>query len=169
MSLTYNIVALVSVILLHSDPRGWPPLMDLPWLSTSLHDFWGRRWHQLLRRPFLLVGGVPFAHIYRALSGSASKNKNVAQKQGLSPSAIAFGTFVASGLHHSLMSYSTLRGRPYGYGTFFFFAAQSLGLALETEWRNKTGKRVGGFSGWIWTALWLIIGGQIFSKYCIGA
>lgn len=164
MLLTYDILTLISVILLQSDPRSWPPLMDSPWLSTSLHEFWGRRWHQLLRRPFLLVGGVPFTRIHRSLFGKASKNVETSQKQRLSPSALAFGTFLASGLHHSLMSYSTLRGRPYGFGTVLFFVAQSLGLALEREWRNRTGKRVVGFSGRIWTALWLVVWAQLFSK-----
>ncbi|ORY35824.1 hypothetical protein BCR39DRAFT_35392 [Naematelia encephala] len=27
----------------------WPKLMDKPWLSTSLSELWGKRWHQTLR------------------------------------------------------------------------------------------------------------------------
>ena len=42
-----------------SSKQDWPPIFDNPWASQSLHELWGKRWHQLLRRTFLVCGGYP--------------------------------------------------------------------------------------------------------------
>lgn len=165
MDATYDVLTFIAVGLFQSDPKSWPPFADSPWLSTSLHDFWGRRWHQTLRRHFLELGGVPFASIYRSLfdrnhpgAKTVGKVKSKTRNQG----AIAFGTFLISGLHHMLCTYATLRGEVMGWPCVLFFVAQSGGLMLEREWKRRTGKSVGGFGGWLWTTLWMLIVGQAF-------
>ncbi|KIY69437.1 hypothetical protein CYLTODRAFT_488939 [Cylindrobasidium torrendii FP15055 ss-10] len=54
----FDVGTLIGVGILRHDPKGWPPLFDKPWLSTSLSDFWGRRWHQIFRLCFIKVTAV---------------------------------------------------------------------------------------------------------------
>lgn len=145
---------LCGVTMFHSDPDLWPPFSDHPWFSTSLHELWGRRWHQLMRRSFFVTGGIPFAVLSRLC--------------GFSPDvvtdAVAFGVCLMSGLLHSWDYYALASGKTPGLPTILFFAAQGVGLALEREWRRRTGKRVNGFVGWMWVLLWTVGAGQACSK-----
>ncbi|KAI8451667.1 hypothetical protein BY996DRAFT_7279767, partial [Phakopsora pachyrhizi] len=73
------------------DPVNWPPIYDSPHLAESLTDFWGNRWHKLLRRTFLISGGKPLAFIYQKISGS-SKSVQMA--------CLLLGSFISSGITH---------------------------------------------------------------------
>ncbi|CAA7262938.1 unnamed protein product [Cyclocybe aegerita] len=84
-SMVYDLVTLIAVFSFDSSPTSWPPIMDRPWLSDSMHIFWARDWHQLLRQTFLVFGGYP--------------GKWLAGDLGM-----VFGTFVASGLFHEWTS-----------------------------------------------------------------
>ncbi|KAF9242076.1 hypothetical protein BU15DRAFT_60584 [Melanogaster broomeanus] len=46
LQLGYDQCIIPAVLILRQDPVQWPPAFDAPWFSTSLGDFWGRRWHQ---------------------------------------------------------------------------------------------------------------------------
>ena len=146
----HHIFMLVGVTFFHSDPVLWPPFSDNPWLSTSLHELWGRRWHQFMRRSLFVTGGIPSAVFSRLC--------------GLSPGAVkdatAFGACLVSGFLHSWDYYSLASGKTPGLPTILFFAGQGVGLALEREWRRRTGRRVGGLVGWIWVVLWTVGAGQ---------
>lgn len=155
----YDVFTFIAVAFLRSDPASWPPNTDSPWLSTSLHDFWGRRWQQHFRRPFFLLGGYPFALLVSSLL--SRRRRTITSGSG----AIAFGTFVASGLHHTWNPYAGMKGTLYGPSCFLFFVAQSVGLSLERMWKKRTGRPVGGLGGWLWVVLWIVVGGQPFSMF----
>ncbi|KAG9315803.1 hypothetical protein JVU11DRAFT_3452 [Chiua virens] len=70
---------LLALVALSSSPEVWPPVMDNPWISDSLHVFWAKRWHQVLRQTFFIYGGFP--------------GKWLAGDIGM-----LFGTFFASGM-----------------------------------------------------------------------
>lgn len=146
----YSILALSAVFLCGHNPASWPPVIDKPWTSTSLHDYWAMRWHQLLRQTFLVFGGFPLSYIFRF-------------NRMLSQVGLIIGTFLASGLFHNLSIYTM------GQGTSrhitVFFVAQGFGLILERLWRKVTGQRVGGWWGLIWVYLCIIGGGQLCSKF----
>jgi Membrane bound O-acyl transferase family len=108
------------------------PLMRSPARSTSLREFWGRRWntafHELASR-----------YTFKALR----------------PSVGALGatltTFLASGLMHELVI-SVPAGGGYGLPTGYF-VLQGVGLASE---RSQLGRLLGlgrGWRGWMFTAL----------------
>jgi len=146
MDQAHLVFMFVAVAIFHSDPSLWPPFTDSPWLSTSLHDLWGRRWHQLIRRSLFVTGGIPFAVLSRLCGLSPFVVTNVA----------AFGVCLMSGLLHSWDYYALASGKTPGIPTVLFFVGQGVGLAMEREWRRRTGKRVHGFFGWMWVLLWTV-------------
>ena len=72
------------------DTRAWPRLMHSPHRATSLHEFWGRRWHALPRRNNVHIGSKPLCALFRAIGLG----------RGAQTLAGAFGAFCLSGLLH---------------------------------------------------------------------
>jgi len=138
-NLTYDLVTLFAVVCLDSSPLSWPPIMGNPWHSESMHTFWAKEWHQLLRQTFLVFGGYP--------------GKWLAGDYGM-----VFGVFLASGLFHTCAMYSPHQG--FDHSTMVFFASQGFLLVFERLWRRFTGRRVGGWIGRLWVYFVLFAGGQ---------
>ena len=115
------------------------PIMSAPLRSTSLGEFWGKRWnlgfrqlaHELILRP-----------LHRTLG----------------PGAAGFLVFVVSGLIHDVVV-SLPAGAGYGLPTSYF-VLQGVGMAVE---HSEFGKRVGlarGALGWFFMALF--VAGPVF-------
>ena len=109
------------------------PIMRSPLASTSLGEFWGRRWNIGFRE---LSHGLVFQPVRRRL--------------GLVPATLA--AFFASGLIHDFVISFPARG---GYGLpTAYFLVQGIGVLLE---RSAIGRRLGlgsGVRGWLWVLLW---------------
>ncbi|KAF8841623.1 hypothetical protein BDN67DRAFT_949207 [Paxillus ammoniavirescens] len=135
----YQLQAVIFVTLFQQRPSQWPPLFDSPWLSTSLGDLWGRRWHQMLRHMLLTLGGRPFGYLFGRMGG-------------------IIGVFLLSGIFHDLEFRSLGRG---GNSLFLtgFFVINGVGVVLERIWKRVCGRRVGGIWGWIWTFSWMALWG----------
>jgi hypothetical protein len=106
------------------------PIMDAPLRSTSLAEFWGKRWnlgfHDLAR---MLV----FTPTRRAL-GAAGATLLV---------------FLASGVVHDLVISVPARG---GYGLpTLYFLIQAFGLLLERSSAGKSRRLGSGWRGWLYT------------------
>lgn len=140
--MVYDLITLLAVSLLDSSPTSWPPVVDNPWISDSMHVFWSKRWHQLFRQTFLVLGGYPGQWIAGDLG-------------------LPIGTFVASGLYHECAMYTMARG--FDYTVLVFFALQGPILILERMWKRLTGRRVGGLAGRVWVYCILFIGAQPMS------
>ena len=82
---------------------------DEPYLSTSLQDFWGRRWN-------LMVTNLLRQIVYKPMKSAAEK---VVSRQ-LSPLPAVVATFVVSGLVHELLFYYVIRASPSWEMTCFF-------------------------------------------------
>jgi hypothetical protein len=111
------------------------PLMNWPIRSTSLSEFWGRRWN------------IPFRDLtYRFLF------KPLSLRFGGAP-ALVIG-FLVSGLIHELAITIPAKG---GYGgPTIFFLLQAAGLIFE---RSSIGKQLGlgkSLQGWCFTAAMLL-------------
>jgi Membrane bound O-acyl transferase family len=108
------------------------PIMSTPLRSTSLAEFWGKRWN---------LGFRQLAHewVFRPLYPHVGVG------------AAGFLVFVLSGLIHDLVISLPARA---GYGLpTAYFALQGVGVAFE---RSALGKRVGlgkGPEGWIFVVL----------------
>ena len=132
----YHIASLVGRLVLRQPAWQWPPLSDRPWMSTSIADFWGFRWHQLFRHVFVVFGARP---------GSALLGR---------PGAL-LGAFGVSAVVHDLGMWGLGRGTEFRtVGCFFILMA--VGVVLELAFKGITGRRVGGFWGWVWTMVWTI-------------
>ncbi len=103
-------VTLIGVGLFHQSPFQWPPVVDNPWAADSLHNLWAKRWHQSLRRTFLVFGGIPGSWI--------------AGQPGL-----VLGAFLASGLYHE--GGACLLGQGIDHLVILFFVLQGVGVLLE--------------------------------------
>jgi len=111
------------------------PIMSAPLRSTSLGEFWGKRWNLGFRQ---LSHQLIFGPLYRRLGADAA----------------GFLVFVASGLIHDLVISLPARG---GYGLpTIYFLLQGTGTTIE---RSQFGKRLGlgrGVRGRIFMLLFLI-------------
>jgi len=148
--LVYDLITLFAVGICHSSLENWPPVMDDPWRTDSLHRFWAKDWHQLLRRSFFVYGGYPIRQLFRFFSGlfATSDKKTLSRIQTLEHFSVVFGTFVASGLWHECTMYTM--GRGFSWLPILFFTAQTGLLVGERVWRMLTGKNVGGIWGRLW-------------------
>lgn len=144
--MVYDLIVLIAVGLFNSPPVSWPPLMDSPFTADSMHSFWGRRWHQLLHRPLVVLGGIPASWIAGDIG-------------------LLCGTFLASGLFHE--GAMTAMNRGVDLKGFLFFAIQGPILILERLWRQVTRRRVHGWLGRLWVYTIVFILGQPLSKTMI--
>ncbi|VDB91438.1 unnamed protein product [Peniophora sp. CBMAI 1063] len=137
--MVYDLCTLIAVGVLGHSPTSWPPVLDAPWAAESLHDFWARRWHQLLRQTFYIWGGRPG----RALFGNIG---------------LVLGTFLASGLFHECSMYAM--GKGWDTRVPVFFLLQGGSVIGERIWRRVTGRRVDGILGTAWVYFDIGILGQ---------
>lgn len=142
----YALTTLIGVGLFHQSPLLWPPFLDHPFSSDSLSDFWAKRWHQFLRRVFVVFGGYPASWLGLRVS------KEVAKVFGL------FGVFAASGLYHELSTYTL--GRDFNKDPILFFVWQAFAVLGERIWYKVTGRKVQGWIGLTWVYFSIMILGQ---------
>ncbi|CAK7330978.1 unnamed protein product [Dovyalis caffra] len=105
-----------------------PPFNE-PYLSTSLQDFWGRRWN-------LIVSSILRPSVYEPTRNLASVI--VGRQWALIPAF--FGTFLVSGLMHELIFYYMGREKPTWQLTCFFLL-HGVCVAFEIALKKKFGGR----------------------------
>ncbi|KAI8459799.1 hypothetical protein BY996DRAFT_6429864 [Phakopsora pachyrhizi] len=109
--------------------RTYVPIYDSPHLSTSLAHLWGKAWHQIFRRAFLVFGALPASELAKRFGLS----KNFQRLAGL------WGCFLASGiLHETAIRLISRKPHPQPYrfseefpGSFFYFMVQPIGIIIE--------------------------------------
>ena len=139
MQCNYQFMAIVCIVFFQQFPSQWPPLFDSPWLSTSLSEFWGRRWHQMIRDAVLNLGSQPFHSLFGRLGG-------------------VLGAFFVSGIVHDIELRAFGRGGN-SVAIIGFWVMNGVGMVLERIWTKTTGRRVGGVWGWTWMFGWLALWG----------
>ena len=112
------------------------PIMSAPLRSTSLGEFWGKRWNLGFRQ---LAHELIFRPLYRRLGSDTA----------------GFLVFAVSGLIHDLVISLPARG---GYGLpTLYFLLQGAGVTTE---RSRFGKRLGlgqGVRGWCFMVMFLTV------------
>jgi len=118
------------------------PIMSAPLRSTSLGEFWGKRWNLGFRQ---LAHELIFRPLHRTLGAATA----------------GFLVFVASGLIHDLVISLPARA---GYGLpTAYFVLQGAGMTFE---HSEFGKRLGlghGVRGWFFMAL--LVAGPAFGLF----
>ncbi|KAJ7167814.1 membrane bound O-acyl transferase family-domain-containing protein [Mycena filopes] len=119
-----------------SGPEDWPPFMGSLALAWSVRNFWGRVWHQSMRR-FLSAHGRFVAH------------KVLRLQPGTKASAYTqlYVAFLVSGTMHYLPEYMVLRH--WGGGALWFFLLQAVAITLE-ECVMGLGRGLGITGNWKW-------------------
>ena len=140
----HNITALNCIVFFGQSPSQWPPISNNPWLSTSLSELWGYRWHQSFRELFGTFGGKPLAYLIGPMGG-------------------VMGSFLASGFFHNCGLWGMGRGSDFPR-MGGFFVMMGMGVVIERGWKGVTGHRVGGVLGWIWTMCWVIGWGNMLME-----
>lgn len=114
------------------------PQFKEPYLSTSLQDFWGRRWNLMVTSILRPTVYEPTRRLFSALIG---------RKWAPLPSVLA--TFVVSALMHELMFYYLGRLTPTGEVSWFFLL-HGFCLTLEIGLKKALGGK--------WRLPWLVSG-----------
>ena len=140
LQMGYDLYTIVGVLLLRQDPAQWPPGFDAPWCATSLTEFWGRRWHQWFRHLFLIQGGYPLSFVFGRMG-------------------FIIGAFLSSAVYHHIGLYS-LDNTSEFWRMLVGFGMMAPGILAERAYKQLTGRKVGGFVGWVWTMAWLILWGN---------
>lgn len=141
MQAGYDILTIICIPILQQRPTQWPPLFDSPWLSTSLTDCWGRRWHQIFRGSFIGIGARPFSFLIGRVGG-------------------VMGAFFWSAILHDFGMWGMGRGTEF-WSVGGFFLLMGVGCVLEASFKKVTGLKVGGWLGWLWTVIWMAVWGNL--------
>lgn len=119
--------------------RAWgvnvEPIMNSPWRSTSLGEFWGRRWNRAFR-------DLSDRLILRPLLPR------------IGPTAAMGVVFLVSGLIHDVVI-SLPAGAGYG-GPTFYFLGQAVVMAGQRSTVGRTWRLDRGVRGWLTTVIALI-------------
>jgi hypothetical protein len=136
----HRLCALFGQIVLGQSAAQWPRIANRPWMSTSVTEFWGKRWHQFFRHIFVVYGSHP--------------GRKIAGWYGS-----IMGAYIVSAVMHVLGLWGLGRGTEFTH-TGGFFVMVGLASILERKWKLWTGKEVAGVPGMLWGAIWQLIWGS---------
>ena len=149
-NMVYTLITLFAVTVLGHSPTAWPPVFNNPWDGHCLAEFWGKRWHQALRRTFMIFGGFPGQWLGQVLGFGK-------------PLGMLFGTFIGSGLYHEFSAYTL--GKGFDWRVPAFFLSHAFFVLGERIWRSVTGYRVRGPLGRVWVYFTIMVLGQGMSEW----
>ena len=132
----YDIATLIGVVVLRQTPSQWPPIFNSPWASTSLSEFWSKRWHQMFRSCFIALGAKPITFLVGPIGG-------------------VLAAFLISGILHDWGLWAMGKGTDC-WGVCGFFLMMGIGVVMEGIYNKVSGKRVGGWVGRLWTMCWAL-------------
>ncbi|XP_062024894.1 long-chain-alcohol O-fatty-acyltransferase-like [Rosa rugosa] len=116
------------------------PHFNEPYFSTSLQDFWGRRWNLAVSNTLRPLVYHPIRRISTGKSGATYEPIDTS-KPPRAPVLPVISAFTISGLMHELFFYYVTRARPTGE-MMCFFVLQGVCLAIELEVKKALAHRV---------------------------
>ncbi|KAA1076556.1 hypothetical protein PGT21_011636 [Puccinia graminis f. sp. tritici] len=127
-----------------------PPLFKkTPLEATSMTDFWGRHWHQMIRSLVVEAGAVPVTSLLVWVFGTGKLHPKVLRLAGV------LAAFTISGLVHEAGVW-TAGPIDLTFKTTIFFISQGVAICLENVFKQAFGRKVDGLLGRIWTFSWLV-------------
>ncbi|WOO78089.1 uncharacterized protein LOC62_01G001642 [Vanrija pseudolonga] len=151
LSWPYHALATVSIATGIYEPDAFDPdLFSNPFASTSLLDFWGRRWHQNFRRDFTL------------LSTGTVRLLRLPQRAALPL------VFVFSAAYHAAFQPAAIGPRAL-LSVAAFFTLSGVSAGLEAAFRAITGRKVRGWPGRVWAVGFFLAAGYMMRDGWIDA
>jgi hypothetical protein len=141
IAMQYHIFSMIAVGILGQPMDGWVPLFGNLWECDGVATLWGNVWHGMLRASLM-----PWARKVADLLGA----------RGRARWAVAVVVaFAISGAGHAVAVHTVDPQR--GGGAISFFAAQALGIGLESAFAWAGGlKKLPRLDGFVWTLMWLL-------------
>ncbi|PIA38295.1 hypothetical protein AQUCO_02800165v1 [Aquilegia coerulea] len=124
--LMFSLPALMARLLLRKELE---PQFDNPLLSTSLQNFWGKRWN-------LMVSRILRSTIYEPVRSHLTQL--LGRRWGLHLALLA--TFLVSGLMHEIIYYYAIREWP-TWEVMLFFAINGVLVSIEIEAKKALGEK----------------------------
>ncbi|KAJ7845581.1 membrane bound O-acyl transferase family-domain-containing protein [Mycena leptocephala] len=115
----HYLLGIICVAVHLTGPNEWPAFFGGVGDAWSVRSFWGRGWHQMLRRP-LTTHARRLSRVLNLTPGSATARF-----------LQLFGIFLLSGLLHAAAEAAVLRTPAAGAGALMFFALQPVAIVLE--------------------------------------
>ncbi|PRQ23887.1 putative long-chain-alcohol O-fatty-acyltransferase [Rosa chinensis] len=116
------------------------PHFNEPYFSTSLQDFWGRRWNLVVSNTLRPLVHHPVRRISTG-KGGAIFELTVTAKPSRTQILLVIFAFTISGFMHELFFYYVTRARPTGE-MMCFFLLQGVCLEIELEVKKALAHRV---------------------------
>jgi len=178
VNLLQSVVSTITILLRKEtgaplEDEGWGRLIVSPWAATSLHDFWGVRWHQVIRLHMLVLGGYPLSIALRTIALHLplpiSEKSRASFAKNMGNVGLVCGTFFASAFIHYFAIAPTIdpdtglvlnAGGTMGAPTVIYFCVQSIGIGIEKVYKRIMGRHIGGITGNMWAMCWIVGGGQ---------
>ncbi|GJE93178.1 membrane bound O-acyl transferase family-domain-containing protein [Phanerochaete sordida] len=161
LNIPYNFLAVVAVVLRVSEPKYWPVPFGRWKDAYTVRRFWGRVWHQQLRRVSSGIG----RYVARALG--------CVPGTWLSSHVQLFVGFTVSGLSH--VPGDTMVDPKWTGSSFLFFPLQAMAITAE-DFVIALGKRLGirdtlwvRLAGYTWTLAWFTCSVPIFIDWAVQA
>ncbi|KAL6211522.1 hypothetical protein ACLB2K_016746 [Fragaria x ananassa] len=118
------------------------PHFNEPYFSTSLQDFWGRRWNLVVSNTLRPLVYHPVRRISTTTSkGGTTSGPIVAAKPAGAPVLPVISAFTVSGLMHEFFFYYVTRVHPTGE-MMCFFVLQGVCLAFELQVKKALAHKV---------------------------
>ncbi|KAF8328075.1 uncharacterized protein EI90DRAFT_2974508 [Cantharellus anzutake] len=126
----YCIISIFFTFIGITSPEAWPPMFNMPFFADSIADFWGNRWHYLLRQTF----GSLLSVFSSASDGRAMNPRRLAFHRGKNVVIVfIFSTL----LHLIIMDRVPIDARRphtkfWDVSIISFYLAQPIGIILES-------------------------------------
>ncbi|KIL55060.1 hypothetical protein M378DRAFT_91442 [Amanita muscaria Koide BX008] len=145
LNMPHEVLGIVCVAAGITEPHQWVPFFGPISEIYSLRNFWGRFWHQNLRRPLASFGHLVAYKILNLKAGSLSAYL-----------VQVYVGFAISGTIHLCGDYLALGNWAY-QRAFLFFMLQAVGIHIEvlfTRWFSfpKSWK----WMGYVWVLTWFV-------------
>ncbi|KAH9823954.1 hypothetical protein DFH28DRAFT_1077810 [Melampsora americana] len=140
----------------------YPFFIDSVHKSSSLTEFWSRRWHSCLRHTLIKAAARPTYNLVTFIGKNYSKGitEEIAQAAGL------LSAFLMSGLVHEFGLWFATH-LDWSFRTTTFFLSQGVGILIEKVFTRLTGRRVGGVPAWTFGLIWILFWIQPMVNACI--
>jgi len=159
LSMLHSLTSALGVACGWGDASDWPYMFGKLADLTTVRGFWGRTWHQFLRRPLATHGKYLANTVLRFTPGSL-----------LSSYTQLIVGFFLSGLYHACGDWKVSHDPASAQATVYFFVIQAfaimfedavIGLGRMVGVRNNAGLRA---VGMVWVALWMGLSGPIWME-----